>query len=49
VCLFHHAPWRTDDALDEVADRFAAGSVPVTAAFDGLVLRTGGQAADPPK
>jgi len=39
VCLFHHAPRRTDDALDEMADRFALGSVPVTAAFDGLILR----------
>jgi phosphoribosyl 1,2-cyclic phosphodiesterase len=49
VCLFHHAPWRTDDALDEVAGRFGAGSVPVTAAFDGLVLRTGGTCGRPPK
>jgi phosphoribosyl 1,2-cyclic phosphodiesterase len=41
VCLFHHAPRRSDDALDEMADRFAGCSVPVTTAFDGLVLRAG--------
>lgn len=39
VCLFHHAPRRTDDALDDTADRFAASRVPVTVACDGLVLR----------
>jgi len=41
VCLYHHAPQRTDDALDEMANRFAVGPVPVTMAFDGLVLRAG--------
>jgi ribonuclease BN (tRNA processing enzyme) len=43
VCLFHHAPQRTDDALDDIADRFAAGQVPVTTAFDGLVMRPGSE------
>src|SRR5215472_1298793 len=41
VCLFHHAPQRTDDALDELADRFASCPVPVTTTFDGLVMRPG--------
>ena len=41
VCLFHHAPTRTDDALDEIANRFVACPVPVTMAFDGLVIRPG--------
>jgi ribonuclease BN (tRNA processing enzyme) len=41
VCLFHHAPRRTDDALDEMANRFAVGPMPVTMAFDGLVMRPG--------
>jgi ribonuclease BN (tRNA processing enzyme) len=41
VCLFHHAPLRTDEALDELASRFADGPVPVSTAFDGLVMRTG--------
>jgi len=39
VCLFHHAPQRTDDALDDIADRYAAAQVPVTTVFDGLVMR----------
>jgi len=41
VCLFHHAPQRTDDALDELADRFASCPVPATTTFDGLVMRPG--------
>jgi ribonuclease BN (tRNA processing enzyme) len=44
VCLFHHAPQRTDDALDDIANRFAAGQVPVTTAFDGLVMRPDSEA-----
>ncbi|MGO9080321.1 MAG: MBL fold metallo-hydrolase [Streptosporangiaceae bacterium] len=38
VVLFHHRPDRTDDALDQVAHRFAASAVPVTVAAEGLVL-----------
>ncbi len=41
VCLFHHAPHRTDDALDELAGRYAGRAIPVFAAFDGLALRLG--------
>jgi len=37
--LFHHRPDRTDDALDQVAQRFAAAPVPVTVAAEGLVLQ----------
>jgi phosphoribosyl 1,2-cyclic phosphodiesterase len=39
VCLFHHAPRRTDDALDELAARYADGAIPVFAARDGLTVR----------
>jgi ribonuclease BN (tRNA processing enzyme) len=39
VCLFHHAPRRTDDALDEIAGRYAGCAIPVFAARDGLNLR----------
>lgn len=39
LCLFHHAPGRTDDAIDELAGRFAGRSIRVLAAFDGMVLR----------
>lgn len=38
VCLFHHAPRRTDDALDEMASRFRDGAIPVTMAADGLTM-----------
>ena len=38
VCLYHHAPRRTDDALDELAGRFTESAVPTRMAFDGLVL-----------
>jgi phosphoribosyl 1,2-cyclic phosphodiesterase len=38
VVLFHHRPDRTDDALDQLAQRFAAAPVPVTVAAEGLVL-----------
>jgi len=36
--LFHHRPDRTDDALDRLAQRFAAGLVPVMVAAEGQVL-----------
>jgi phosphoribosyl 1,2-cyclic phosphodiesterase len=38
VVLYHHHPDRIDDALDQVAHRFAASPVPVTVAAEGLVL-----------
>jgi len=38
VVLFHHRPDRTDDALDRVAQRFAAAPVPVMVAAEGLAL-----------
>jgi phosphoribosyl 1,2-cyclic phosphodiesterase len=38
VVLFHHRPDRTDDALDQLAQRFAAPPVPVTVAAQGQVL-----------
>jgi ribonuclease BN (tRNA processing enzyme) len=39
VCLFHHAPRRTDDALDELAARYADNAIPVFAARDELTVR----------
>jgi ribonuclease BN (tRNA processing enzyme) len=39
VCLFHHAPRRTDDALDVLAARYADGAIPVFAARDELTVR----------
>jgi len=38
VVLFHHRPDRTDDALDRLAQRFAAAQVPVMVAAEGQVL-----------
>ncbi len=38
VVLFHHQPDRTDDALDRLADRFAASPVPVTVAAEETTL-----------
>jgi phosphoribosyl 1,2-cyclic phosphodiesterase len=38
VVLYHHHPDRIDDALDQVAHRFAASPVPVTVAAEDLVL-----------
>src|SRR5215469_14819198 len=32
VCLFHHSPKRTDDAIDELTSSFADAAVPVIAA-----------------
>lgn len=43
VCLFHHAPRRTDTELDELVGRFAHGPVPVIAAADGLTVSLDGQ------
>lgn len=39
VMLFHHAPGRTDDAIDELVAGFAGRAVPVRAASDGLTVR----------
>ena len=39
MCLFHHAPRRTDDALDELAAQYADSAIPVFAARDGLTVR----------
>lgn len=41
VCLFHHAPQRTDDALDDLASRLLNCAVPVTLAADGLAIELG--------
>lgn len=38
VTLFHHRPDRTDDALDQLARRFAAAPVPVMVAAEGTTL-----------
>jgi len=38
VALFHHRPDRTDDALDELAHRFAAAPVPVVVAAEEQIL-----------
>jgi phosphoribosyl 1,2-cyclic phosphodiesterase len=38
VVLFHHRPDRTDDALDQLAQRFAAAPVPVIVAAEERVL-----------
>jgi phosphoribosyl 1,2-cyclic phosphodiesterase len=38
VALFHHRPDRTDEALDQLARRFAAAPVPVAVAAEGLTL-----------
>jgi phosphoribosyl 1,2-cyclic phosphodiesterase len=38
VMLAHHKPSRTDDALDQIARRVAAGPAGVTVAAEGDVL-----------
>jgi phosphoribosyl 1,2-cyclic phosphodiesterase len=38
VALFHHRPDRTDDALDELARRFAAAPLPVVVAAEEQIL-----------
>ena len=43
VCLFHHAPWRTDHEIDEIAGRVCSGPVPILVAADGLTLRVAAQ------
>ena len=43
VCLFHHSPRRTDDALDELTSPFLNSAMPVTVAADGLTMKLGQQ------
>ncbi len=43
VCLFHHAPRRTDSELEALAGRFAGWPVPVVAAADGMTVTLDGQ------
>jgi ribonuclease BN (tRNA processing enzyme) len=38
LALFHHKPSRTDDQLDAIGRRFAAGPLPVLVAAEGLTL-----------
>jgi phosphoribosyl 1,2-cyclic phosphodiesterase len=38
LLLFHHAPERTDDAVDAIVRRFGGGALPVSAAAEGTVL-----------
>jgi ribonuclease BN (tRNA processing enzyme) len=38
VALFHHKPSRTDDQLDDIGRRFAAGPLPVLVAAEGLAV-----------
>jgi phosphoribosyl 1,2-cyclic phosphodiesterase len=35
LLLFHHDPWRTDDAVDAIVDRFRGGPFKVAAAVEG--------------
>jgi phosphoribosyl 1,2-cyclic phosphodiesterase len=43
VGLFHHAPRRTDNEIDELASRAIGGPVPVFAAAEGLTVHLDGQ------
>ena len=45
LCLFHHAPLRSDDDNDRIlaATRASAGDLPVTSAYEGLELSLGDQ------
>jgi len=43
VCLFHHAPRRTDREIDELAGRVRSGPVPILIAADGLTVRLAAQ------
>ena len=38
VVLFHHDPWRTDAGIDAIVAACGEVSVPVIAAYDGMVL-----------
>jgi phosphoribosyl 1,2-cyclic phosphodiesterase len=43
VCLFHHAPRRTDHEIDDMISRLSSGYVPILVAADGLMLRLAAQ------
>ena len=43
VCLFHHAPQRTDSEIDELVGRVIGGPVPVVTAAEGLTVYLDGQ------
>lgn len=47
VCLYHHAPLRTDSELDELVGRITSGPVPLLIAAEGLVVRLPGQYGQP--
>jgi ribonuclease BN (tRNA processing enzyme) len=47
VCLFHHAPRRTDNEVDELVGRLTSGPIPVLTAAEGLVVRLAGQFGQP--
>jgi phosphoribosyl 1,2-cyclic phosphodiesterase len=49
VCLYHHAPRRTDSEVDELVGRVVGGPVPVLVASDGLVVRLTGQYGQRPR
>jgi len=38
LLLFHHDPWRTDDAVAALVQRFSGRSLPVAAAVEGDVI-----------
>ncbi|MGN6600731.1 MAG: MBL fold metallo-hydrolase [Actinomycetes bacterium] len=39
LALFHHAPGRTDDELDRIADAHSSSTIPVTVAREGASIR----------
>jgi phosphoribosyl 1,2-cyclic phosphodiesterase len=43
VCLFHHAPRRTDREIDEMAGRLRSDHVPILIAAEGLTVRLAAQ------
>jgi phosphoribosyl 1,2-cyclic phosphodiesterase len=45
LCLFHHAPMRSDDDNDRILElaRASAGALPVVSAYEGLELLVGDQ------
>ncbi len=47
VCLFHHAPRRTDHEIDEMIGRLRSGPVPILIASEGLTFRLAAQNGQP--
>ncbi|MFZ0129215.1 MAG: MBL fold metallo-hydrolase [Candidatus Dormiibacterota bacterium] len=41
LVLFHHDPWRSDDQLDTIVERWSGAAVPVTAAVEWDLLEVG--------